>query len=322
MKNRTFETMSYVAEKPTLSHRFVPSRNQSGDAINPDQSSMLQLQMLKSDDGFDGMVEKVAFHRYSSSKLTRSNSCSSIDLDWTFLWNVDDHNAKVERHLIKEGGSKPRKPDESYVCFKKWNHPGTVLWRKVVKSLANNVDEYPEWRDEIYDLVRIQLHQTYGIRQFLVCCDSNGEPSKKTNGCWYLATAKEILDRTKQRFADERKAKAISRSLTDNINQSESDRPRKRQRLSDGRSSPVSLAEVEDAMFNLEEALANFRDVVEKGHVSNRIESELKSPAFVENLHWMNQLVDDCLLPLQTTDVPSEYSTEGSIDDASCYLLP
>ncbi len=80
--------------------------------------------------------------------------------------------------------------------------------------------------------------------------------------------------------------------------------------------------EVEDAMFNLEEALANFRDVVEKGQMPNLIESELKSPAFVENLHWMNQLVDDCLLPLQTTDVPYEDSAEGSIGDASSYLLP
>ncbi len=322
--------MSHVVEEPALNHRIVLSRNQSGDAINPDQSSMLQLPMFKSDDGFDCMVEKVAFLRYSSSKLTRSNSCSSIDLDWTFLWNVDDHNAKVERHLIKEGGSKPRKPDESYVCFKKWNHPGTVQWRKVVKSVANNVEEYPEWRDEIYDLVRIQLHQTYGIRQFLVCCDSNGEPSKKTNGCWYLATTKEILDRTKQRFADERKARAVSRSLTDNVNQSESDRPRKRERLSDGRSSPVSLAEiettvdreVEDEILNLEEALASFRDVVEKGQMSNLIKSKMISPAFVENLHWMNQLVDDCLLPLQTTDVPYEDSNEESIDDVSSYPQP
>ncbi len=289
-----------------LSSMSVTDADSSFDGSSlPFPESLSQFSDDDDDDDFDSMAARVALRRSSSTKLTYTCSCSSIDIDWSFLWAIDDCNAESERRLTQEGESNPRKPTKDYVCFKKWNHPGTVLWRQVVKAIASNTEEYPEWRDDIYESVRIDLHQTYGIRQFLICCDANGKPSKRSNGQWYLATSKEILDRTKQRFADERKALVKEKMTTSGEDVSTSSRSNKRRMSESDESGTTSFYDkktmdqhdVVETLAQLNNALKTFRSVTESVLSTNPLLRVDLSSTLAENAHWLNHFVESRTRP-------------------------
>jgi hypothetical protein len=205
--------MSESDGKMVNAEKNVTSMTNTGHPLSgPDELMVQHGDVLINDDDLHDFAGRITFLKSNSTDISRECSFSSIDYDWAFEWNIADCNAKVERQLIHEGGSKPVTHEENDVCFKKWNHPGTVQWRKVVHSFASNKEEFPEWCDDIYRLVRIKLQD----HRFLLCRTNDGSPSKNVNNCWYLATAKEIFDRTKQRFLDDRKPPKEKTKMTAN----------------------------------------------------------------------------------------------------------
>ncbi len=293
--------------------------------LSPSSSEEGMIDADDDDDEFVSMAARVALRRYSSTKLVFNCSCSSIDLDWRFLWETEDRNAEAERTLLMEGESKPRKPTDSYVCFKKWNHPGTVKWRQVLKAIASKSEEFPEWHDDIYELVRIDLHETYGIRQFLVCRDADGKPSKRNNAQWYLATSKEILDRTKQRFAAERKAfvkgemRATDEDAGGIASQATSGHSIKRKAdwecsisppLSQIRARTSPPGEME-TLTHLEDAMATLRNVVERASPSfNHTAGTELSSEFVEHVQWLNQFVQSHTHSEHNKEIPYDENAD------------
>jgi hypothetical protein len=98
-------------------------------------------------------------------------------------------------------------------------HAATKEWRDSVKVFSKNHQDYPSWHDDICDKVKDNL-RAKGIYQFFICRktdDSGGverkkkifDKNKKSTGIWSVATDQEVLDRTKQRFVDDRKPQVV-----------------------------------------------------------------------------------------------------------------
>lgn len=90
------------------------------------------------------------------------------------------------------------------VCFQWKNHPGTARWLDIVQDFSENIHEFPEWRDEIVDLVKQELDKE-GILIFLVFLNSQYQPCETFDGLWYRATPNEILTKTMEEFLQNRR---------------------------------------------------------------------------------------------------------------------
>jgi ankyrin repeat protein len=125
-----------------------------------------------------------------------SPACQN-QLQLPFLHQLDGGNSTSQRQLWDT--ISPRD-----VCFEWQGHPGTRKWREVVQSFSSNTKGYPEWHNEIANLVKEELDRE-GILLFLVFLNANGGPSVTiSDGMWYRATPQEILDKTKEEFLRDR----------------------------------------------------------------------------------------------------------------------
>ena len=85
-------------------------------------------------------------------------------------------------------------------------HPGTKAWHKSISKFSKNRVEHRECSDDIVEQVREKLSEK-GINEFYVrkgsgkLFDKNGE----CRGVWEQATEKEVSDKTKERFKDDRR---------------------------------------------------------------------------------------------------------------------
>jgi hypothetical protein len=122
-------------------------------------------------------------------------------------------------------------------------HPSTKKWRDVIKRFSGNRQENPSWSEEVFDKIKAAV-RAEGIEKYCICRKGGGDvangnlgplmgqyrqlhhhhPSsdngvvetkkifdkhKRNLGFWDTATEQEVLDRTKQRFIDDRKPQPI-----------------------------------------------------------------------------------------------------------------
>jgi hypothetical protein len=89
----------------------------------------------------------------------------------------------------------------NHVCLEWKHHPGTIKWREVVKTLSRNSSV---WTDDMVNLAKEKLAEE-NFTVFLVFLDLHGKPCLSIkHGLWYLASEKEVLEKTKQQLLRER----------------------------------------------------------------------------------------------------------------------
>ncbi len=93
---------------------------------------------------------------------------------------------------------------EAYVCLEWMRHPGTIKWLATLEAFSGNKQLYPEWKDDIAELVKKNLADEH-IFGYLVFRDPDDKRCLSIHdGLWVHASPDEIVEITKQQFLSNR----------------------------------------------------------------------------------------------------------------------
>lgn len=175
------------------------------------------------DHGFFQMVlEQPPMTDGITGPLTNTVSSSSSSLNQHSVFDHTDRHDSSTHVTIENGNSMTAMMAKTDSVFFGWiRHPATKTWRDAIKVFSQNHRDYPSWSDEICDKLKTMLREEKGIVNFFLCRRNQNDKSseekqkkifdkqKNYMGQWAPATDQEILDRTKQRFVDDRKPQAL-----------------------------------------------------------------------------------------------------------------